>query len=174
MASKQSDKARTLAVQSAASVIAFTAAEQAFLDFQDAFQEFMDLPYLPKTAAAKEGITFDALKIGERDSENPETGEIQPQWLILAELHNPCELEMKNGDVRFFEGGEKVLVSVNKNGVRDKVVSVLRDILKSADRIENLALQEIPAKKALQSNPIVLTHGSRWMSLADYRKAHNK
>ena len=120
------------------------------------FEEMINLPFIPRTAAADQGILFDIYRMGERTGEIQ--GEEKEQWVFAVRLRHACDLPMVNSkEVRHFDAGAKALLAMPKaEGLRNLVAMQIAGILAAHQVLPGMTVEQLPSKDPVLNGPIVL------------------
>lgn len=125
------------------------------------FEDFISLPFIPKTDAAEYGdaFLFTILKVGERVSLKPGSqDEAQEQHILLVRVDTDAQLVLARGNAtRDFHKGDRALVGYPKGPfLRDNAVKLIHNILEENGELPGMYLEQLESKDPALNGPIVL------------------
>jgi len=118
-------------------------AQKAMAVFTDDLEEFLSTPFLSPRGAAKCGAIVTILRAAERlaDAVDAEEGaEPEVQYTYLCELQTPASYENNAGEHIEFAKGDRVLVALKKNRIREAIFNKIGEVLRDFGAIANMQL----------------------------------
>lgn len=137
---------------------AITEAQRRALAKWSAFESIVNAPFIPNTDAARQGIFFTVLRLGEGtfpDIDDP-TERVE-KWLLFVRVAQDCILTLRSGVEVAFEKNQLAKIAfVKGEGLRNDSARALAQILAEDGELPAMQLRELPARVKGQNGAIVL------------------
>lgn len=122
------------------------------------YAEMLELPFVPKTDAAAQGVRFSIIRLGERTTESlNKPGTFEDQWVVAVVFEEDCTLQPRDpkSEALAFSAGERALITTSKGGIRDNTANVIADIIARFGMLPGMRLVQLEPKTKGQSGPII-------------------
>ena len=169
MTTKAKAASTELAASQRADLAPATTAEREAIAYFNDLNEQLETPFAQPRAIAERGTPFTVLRIGEREAENIDTGELERHLFLLVEFE--AELVYKNNarEERSFAKGDRAIVSLRLNPIRSEISRNIAALLQAHGAIPHMTCREVPltqkAKGKGHSPAITICHVSQWEAL---------
>ena len=150
-------------------LVPHTEIDDVFASYTRERDELLATPFAYNRAIAKTGVAFRILRTGMRVLPKMDDPNVSVEKIIyFIELQDRYTYtDETTGEVEEFEAGEKQLIALDRNDVRDKDQEQVDKMLAVYGPIPNCTLQQYPARKKGHSPSHGIVHVSNWRPLSE-------
>lgn len=140
----------------------------AALETWDAYSQFLELPFVPKEAAAHTvDAVFGIVKLGEGELPTMEDPDVSREvWMLLVQFERECSMQTRGGEIRAFKEGQRALIPLNKNRITNRTAMVIAQNLATNLYQPDMCLVQMEPKKKGHSGAVVLARANSDVALA--------
>lgn len=129
--------------------------------------KFLSTDFSHNTSLARSGARFIVYEAEEETVVDKTSGELRDVFTYYVELQDPySHIDQKTVMEKTYEKGTKLLLRMDRNGIRLKDFHILVGLINRHGGVSDLVLNEYLNKNAGQNNATGVTHHKQWRHIS--------